>query len=351
MKINYNIFKTVNNESESAMMEKQTITIYDVAREAGVSMATVSRVVNGNPNVKPSTRKKVSEVIERLNYRPNAVARGLASKKTTTVGVIIPNITDQFFALLANGIDDIALMYKYNIILANSDDVVDKEIKVFNTLLAQQVDGIIIMGSDIEPEFLKEIEKTSTPVVFAGAVIEKDDAYVVNIDDREAAKNATKYLLDSCDRVAMVDKSSHQIKHKYRVAGFNDAYREAGKDIDEDLIFMTELSYREADRIVDELIEAKAQGVIVFDDAIAAAVMNEYERRGYEVPKDIQIMSGHNTMITELTRPTLTSIELPLYDIGAVAMRLLTKIMNEEDDIDERQIILPHKIKERESTV
>ena len=102
-------------------MEKQTITIYDVAREAGVSMATVSRVVNGNPNVKPSTRKKVSEVIERLDYRPNAVARGLASKKTTTVGVIIPNVTNVFFSSLARGIDDIASMYKYNIILANRE--------------------------------------------------------------------------------------------------------------------------------------------------------------------------------------------------------------------------------------
>ena len=97
-------------------MEKQTITIYDVAREAAVSMATVSRVVNGNPNVKPATRKKVLEVIDRLDYRPNAVARGLASKKTTTVGVIIPDVTNVYFSSLARGIDDVASMYKYNII-------------------------------------------------------------------------------------------------------------------------------------------------------------------------------------------------------------------------------------------
>ena len=102
-------------------MAKQTVTIYDVAREAGVSMATVSRVVNGNPNVKPSTRKKVTDVIDRLNYRPNAVARGLASKKTTTVGVIIPDVTNLYFSSLARGIDDIASMYNYNIIQANSD--------------------------------------------------------------------------------------------------------------------------------------------------------------------------------------------------------------------------------------
>src|SRR6478736_10243924 len=89
------------------------ITIYDVAREASVSMATVSRVVNGNPNVKPATRKKVLEVIERLEYRPNAVARGLASKKTTTVGVIIPDISNNLYAELARGIEDIATMYNY----------------------------------------------------------------------------------------------------------------------------------------------------------------------------------------------------------------------------------------------
>ena len=133
-------------------MEKQTITIYDVAREASVSMATVSRVVNGNPNVKPATRKKVLEVIDRLDYRPNAVARGLASKKTTTVGVIIPDVTNVYFSSLARGIDDVAAMYKYNIILTNSDGNEQKEIQMLNTLLAKQVDGIIFMGNNLTDE-------------------------------------------------------------------------------------------------------------------------------------------------------------------------------------------------------
>ena len=128
------------------MNTDDTVTIYDVAREAGVSMATVSRVVNGNKNVKENTRKKVLEVIDRLDYRPNAVARGLASKKTTTVGVVIPNITNGYFSTLAKGIDDIAEMYKYNIVLANSDEDDDKEVSVVNTLFSKQVDGIIFMG-------------------------------------------------------------------------------------------------------------------------------------------------------------------------------------------------------------
>ncbi|MEE0003418.1 MAG: LacI family DNA-binding transcriptional regulator, partial [Ligilactobacillus ruminis] len=140
-------------------MEKQTITIYDVAREAAVSMATVSRVVNGNPNVKPATRKKVLEVIDRLDYRPNAVARGLASKKTTTVGVIIPDVTNVYFSSLARGIDDVAAMYKYNIILANSDGNEQKEIQMLNTLLAKQVDGIIFMGNNLTDELRTQFER------------------------------------------------------------------------------------------------------------------------------------------------------------------------------------------------
>ena len=97
------------------------VTIYDVAMAANVSMATVSRVINGNSNVKPETRKKVQAVIEELNYRPNAVARGLASKKTTTIGVIIPDISSTYYSELTRGIEDIAKMYRYHIILSNSD--------------------------------------------------------------------------------------------------------------------------------------------------------------------------------------------------------------------------------------
>lgn len=108
-----------------------------------------SRVVNGNQNVKPATRKKVLEVIERLEYRPNAVARGLASKKTTTVGVIIPDIANNVYAELARGVEDIATMYRYNIILANSDQHEDKELQLLDTMLGKQVDGIVMMSDEV----------------------------------------------------------------------------------------------------------------------------------------------------------------------------------------------------------
>lgn len=171
------------------------ITIYDVAREANVSMATVSRVVNGNPNVKPVTRKKVLATIERLGYRPNAVARGLASKKTTTVGAIIPDISSIFFAELARGIEDIATMYKYNMILSNSDQNKDKELQLINTMLGKQVDGILFMGGDITEEHVNQFQSSSVPVVLAGTFDETETIPSVNIDYEAASYEATKFLL------------------------------------------------------------------------------------------------------------------------------------------------------------
>ena len=133
------------------------VTIYDVAREANVSMATVSRVVNGNQNVKPATRKKVLDSIERLGYRPNAVARGFASKKTTTIGVIVPDISKSFYAELSRGIADVATMYEYNIILSNSDERTDREVELLEDHLGKQVDGLIFMSDSISEEVRKEM--------------------------------------------------------------------------------------------------------------------------------------------------------------------------------------------------
>src|SRR5690625_1378824 len=174
-----------------------SVTIYDVAREANVSMATVSRVVNGNPNVKPTTRKKVLDTIERLGYRPNAVARGLASKKTTTVGAIIPDISSIFFSELTRGIEDIATMYKYNIILSNSDQNEDKELRLIDTMLEKQVDGIVFMGGEITEEHINQFRTANVPVVLAATQDATETLPSINIDYRRAAYEATNYLLNS----------------------------------------------------------------------------------------------------------------------------------------------------------
>ncbi|RRG09000.1 MAG: catabolite control protein A [Lactobacillus sp.] len=331
-------------------MEKQTVTIYDVAREAAVSMATVSRVVNGNPNVKPATRKKVLDVIERLDYRPNAVARGLASKKTTTVGVIIPDVTNAFFAQLALGIDDIASMYKYNIILANSDENGSKELQVVNTLLAKQVDGIVFMGNKIGDDIKQEFKRAQIPVVVSGFMGEEDNLPSVSIDYVAATKEAVTNLLNHGNQhVALVTGPIDQaINGKYRLSGYKQALEAAGIEFDDASVFGTNESYDAGYKLAEQLQNSDISAAFVGDDELAAGLLNGLTDRGVKVPEAFEIITSNDTKYAEVTRPKMSSVTQPLYDIGAVSMRLLTKLMNSEE-VDERNIILPHGFVERDS--
>lgn len=332
-------------------MDKQTITIYDVAREAGVSMATVSRVVNGNPNVKPTTRKKVLDVIDRLDYRPNAVARGLASKKTTTVGVIIPDVTNLYFSSLARGIDDIATMYKYNIILANSDENEQKEVQVLNTLLAKQVDGVIFMGNKITEELRAEFSRSRTPVVLAGTVDPDEQVGSVNIDYKSATEESVSTLItNGHKKVAFVSESHDEpINGMYRLSGYKSALDKAGIEYDESLVVESQYSYKQGEVVFEQLEKAGATAVVVADDELAIGILNAALDKGVKVPESFEVITSNNSKLTDMARPQLSTVVQPLYDIGAVSMRLLTKLMNKEE-IDEKTIKLPYHIANKGTT-
>jgi len=329
------------------------VTIYDVAREANVSMATVSRVVNGNPNVKPSTRKKVQEVIERLGYRPNAVARGLASKKTTTVGVIIPDISNTYFAELARGIEDIATMYKYNILLSNSDQIKEKEFHLLNTMLAKQVDGIVFMGGNITEEHVKEFEKSQVPIVLAGSIDKTGKIPSVNIDYEQASYEATKFFIDNGHkRIAFITGPLQEpINSLKKLAGYKKALEEAGIPYDENYVVEGDYTYESGLECVERLLELaeKPTAIAVGTDEMAIGVVHGLQDNGFRIPEDVEIISTDNTRLSLMVRPQLTSIVQPLYDIGAVAMRLLTKYMNKEE-VTDHVVILPHRMEIRNST-
>lgn len=334
-------------------MEKQSVTIYTVAREANVSMATVSRVVNGNQNVKPETRDRVLAVIKKLNYRPNAVARGLASKKTTTIGVVIPDITNDYFAELALGIDDIATMYKYNMILTNSDADGSSAIKVVQNLFAKQVDGVIFMGHDIEDELQAEFSKATVPVVVAGSLTNDKSIPSVRIDYEQATKEAVSYLLKHNNKkVALLIGSRETTINKFnRIPGYKDALNDAHVQFDDSLIFEADDSYEMGYQLAPKMVKQGVTAAFVSDDSSAAGLLNGLTDAHIKVPDDFEIITGNDTKLATITRPTLTSITQPLYDVGAVAMRLLTKLMsNDEDETENHPIILQHGFEERQST-
>ena len=306
------------------------ITITDVARQAGVSMATVSRVVNGNNNVKETTRKKVMEVIDKLHYRPNAVARGLASKKSTTIGVILPSMTDLLYANLAKGIDDVASMYKYNIILTSLKNGIGSEQQLFNDLLAKQVDGIIYMGEDVSASLYKEC---------------------VNIDYVTAVRDVIKLLIDSGNtKIAMVTGNlDSPINSKFRLKGYQQALEQAGLKYSSANVFETVYNLTAGAAAWDAIQDSGATAAYVANDLLAAGVLNAALDAGVRIPEDFELITGSNTILCDVTRPKMTSIAQPLYDIGAVSMRMLTKLMNDEN-IQDKTILLPYSLIKRGTT-
>lgn len=329
-----------------------TVTIYDVAREANVSMATVSRVVNGNQNVKPATRKKVLEVIERLEYRPNAVARGLASKKTTTVGVIIPDISNNLYAELARGIEDIATMYRYNIILSNSDQNEEKELALLDTMLGKQVDGIVMMSDNVTSKIHQTIMQSPVPIVLAGSVDENGEVPSVNIDYFQAAYEAVQLLLkNGHTRIAFASGPlQYTINEAYKLAAYKKALQDAGITIDERLIVAGEDTYDDGIATCEALMNIDEPPTAFFagSDELAIGIIHAAQDAKIAVPDDLDVISFENSKLARMVRPQLTSVVLPLYDIGAVAMRLLTKLMNKEN-VEQQVVVLPHHMEIRDS--
>lgn len=327
-----------------------TVTIYDVAREARVSMATVSRVVNGNQNVKPETRNKVNEVIKKLNYRPNAVARGLASKRTTTVGVIIPDISNVYYSQLARGLEDIATMYKYHSIISNSDNDPEKEKEIFNNLLSKQVDGIIFLGGTISEEIKDLINQSSVPVVVSGTNGKDDHIASVNIDFKQAAEEATQHMIEKgAKKFALVGGDYSKKAQDDVLQGLTKVLNQHHLELDEALHFSGKESYKEGNKAFEKLQNNMPDAILSISDEQAIGILHSALDAGVNVPEDLQILSFNNTRLVEMVRPQLSSVIQPLYDIGAVGMRLLTKYMNEED-IEEPNVILPHRIEYRGTT-
>ncbi|ASS65866.1 MULTISPECIES: catabolite control protein A [unclassified Paenibacillus] len=329
-----------------------TVTIYDVAREAGVSMATVSRVVNNNPNVKPQTRKKVYEAIERLGYRPNAVARGLASKKTTTVGVVIPDISNSNFAEVARGIEDIANMYHYNIILCNADKRKDKEIRVINTLLEKQVDGLLFMGGAVTEEHLQAFKTANVPVVLCATTDEQGTIASVDIDHEDAAHDAVKHLLDQGHAdIAMIGGTLQDPSNGYaRFHGYKRALEENGIAYNEDNVRIGNYRYESGVEAMNHFLAKDKLPTAVFaaTDEMAIGAIHAIQDKGFKVPQDISVISVDNSRMASMVRPQLSAVAQPMYDIGAVSMRLLTKLMKKEP-VEQAKVILPHELVKRQS--
>ncbi|MGD9677412.1 MAG: catabolite control protein A [Vulcanibacillus sp.] len=328
-------------------------TIYDVAKESGFSMATVSRVINGSTQVKPATRKKIQVAVNKLGYRPNAVARGLASKKTTTIGVIIPDIANYFFAEVVRGIEDIASMYNYNIITSSSDRNKEKELSLINTLLEKQVDGLLFMGGEVTDSHLETFQSSPVPIVLAAT---KDPYKIfpsVSIDNFQAAKDAISSFINKGHKnIAFIScPLTNPLSGMERYLGYQAALSESDIPFREDYVRVGKYHYESGVEAMRYFLTLKDRptAILASSDEMAIGAMHLIQEHGLNVPEDVEVRGFDDTAISSMVRPLLSTVSQPQYDIGAIAMRFLTKHIKNEP-IQDQIVILQHKLINRQST-
>ncbi|KAA5806273.1 LacI family DNA-binding transcriptional regulator [Thermoanaerobacterium thermosaccharolyticum] len=326
-------------------------TIKDVAREAKVSIATVSRVLNNSAVVTDETKQRVLDAIKKTGYKPNALARSLKIQKTHTIGLIVPDISSPFYPEVVRGIEDIASMYSYNIFLCNTDQKEDKEMNYIEILSEKQVDGIIYMGDIIRESVKQQLHDIGIPIVLAGTEDAESEFPNVNIDNKKASYDAVKYLLSlGHKKIGMISgPSDDPIGGVQRTNGYKEALSEAKIRFKPSLVVEGNFKARQAYLAMLKLLENNVDAVFAASDEMAAAAINAIFDSGFSVPEDIHVIGFDNTYLSYMFRPTITTIQRPAYDIGAVSMRLMTKLLAKEP-IDDMHVILPHQLIVREST-
>ena len=241
-------------------------------------------------------------------------------------------------------------MYKYHTIISNSDNDPEKEKEIFNNLLSKQVDGIIFLGGTLTEDIKEQISRASIPVVVSGTNGKDDGIASVNIDFVKASEEVTEKLVQSgATKFAFVGGGYSKKAQEDAYDGLKKALEKHNLSVDQHLLYVGNETYKDGLRAFEKLSEYRPDVVLSISDEQAIGIVHAALDYGLEVPKDIQVVSFNNTRLVEMVRPQLSSVIQPLYDIGAVGMRLLTKYMNNED-IEDHNVILPHKIQYRGTT-
>jgi LacI family transcriptional regulator len=324
--------------------------IKDVAREAGVSIATVSRVLNGIDVVNEDTKKKVLEVIEKLDYRPNILARSLKTQKSSTIGIIIPDISNPVYPEIVRGAEDVASIYNYNIMLCNTDLDLDREKESFNVLREKMVDGVIYMSNSLESDIKNTIKSMEIPTVLVDTIDSEKNLPSVAIDSYGASYDAVKYLIDKGNKtiayIGYHEEKSSEYSRIYK--GYKKALGES-LTLDSSLVYFGSLKAEDGYKGINEILNyKKVDAVFCANDEIAMGAINALRERGIQVPAEVDVMGFDDISLASIYHPKLTTVAKPLYDMGSVAMRLLIKIIDKLP-VEERNFLLPHTIVERES--
>lgn len=322
--------------------------IYDIAGAAGVSLATVSRVLNHPEKVKKATRDKVMRIIKEKGYKPNANARGLASRKSTTVAVVVPTFLRASISEMIQGISDSARKFGYSIrLFVLKDD--ENKLDAWSEIIASSVDGILFMNDEMTDDIYQQIENTPVPVIFVNALSKSKNFGSVAIDNEECAYRMTKEMVERGYKdICFVGTEHTYSVNEHKEQGYIRAMKEANLPLN--ILHSSGVLAINEKQFEDYLKKNRPEVVLSVRDSMAVSFMNTASKMGIKIPDEMQIIGFQNTRYAELSIPKLTCVETPIYEIGNVAMEKLTDLMKNPEEAKPENVFVEYKVIWREST-
>ncbi|MBM4431963.1 MAG: LacI family transcriptional regulator [Chloroflexi bacterium] len=328
-------------------------TMKDVAKAAGVSVTTVSHVINETRFVSEELRSRVNRVMEELNYHPNTLARSLRLGITHTIALIVPDNSNPFFAEVSRVAEMVGFENDFSVILCNSDKNVDREAAYLEMLTAKQVDGIIFIAAGSSQEHLESIAAQGIPVVVADREVPQTLADVVLVNHEQGGYDATRYLLSlGHRRVACIAGPARLTPSSQRVQGYRRALAEAGIAIDEELVVSCTESYVGGEIAMAHLLrlDRPPTAVFTYNDVTAIGALRAARNVGVDVPGDLSIVGFDDIALASATVPALTTVAQPIADLATIATELLIeRIRNVAAGRPGRRVVLDTKLVVRES--
>ncbi len=330
-------------------------TIKDIAKRLSLSASTVSRALRSLPDVKPETMKAVKDLAKKWNYQPNTIAQGLVKKRSYNIGVIVPEFMIHFYAEALSGIYKVANNAGYNVMVCQTNETYEKELKSLKTLVSSRVDGLIVAISKETNNFdhLNSLNLRKTPLVVFNRVSNEISASKVIFDDYKSGYKATRHLVDcGCKHIAHIAGPMNLQLSTDRKAGFKRAIEKYNLEYDEELVVSCDFTLEDGKEAMEKILQTgkKIDGVFTVCDAAAYGAMSVLKNAGYKIPEDVSVIGFTNEPFAKLIEPSLSTISQPSFEIGETATHLLLKhIENKEEFIPETRVLETELI-ERNST-
>jgi LacI family transcriptional regulator len=328
------------------------ITIDDVAARAGVSPTTVSHVYSGHRPVRDETRQLVHQAAQELGYRPNAVARSLRVRKTSTVMIVLPDITNPFYPVFARGVQDALRKDDYHVLLCNTDSRESEERLFLDEAVSRRLDGLVFMGYWVTTDELLEVAATGVSVVHLGQPADRATVDCVWSGDQVAAEQVTSYLLGRYGQsVAFIDGTMEAAVSRSRAAGYRAAFASAGHDVPAGFEITEDFTTEGGRRGMALLLagDGPPRAVFCANDLMAIGALEEARRRGLTVPGDVAIAGYDDIDAARLVTPALTTVRNNPDLLGAACGELLLSRMGGDTDGAPREVLIQAELVIRES--